>query len=82
MSETERPEPSERLCISVPEAAKLLGVSRNTAYEMVKLGQLPTIRCGLRRLLVPRVAFIKMLEEGGKYHDQEKEEQITRQTPV
>ena len=60
---------SERLCLSVTEAARLLGVSRNTAYEMVRLGQLPIIKCGQRRLLVPRAAFAKMLE-GGEHHDQ------------
>lgn len=82
MREIERTEPSERLCISVPEAAGLLGISRNSAYEMVKLGQLPTIRCGQRRLIVPMAAFNKMLEGGDRYHGQEKEEQISRQDLV
>ena len=54
---------SEPLCISVPAAARMLGVSRNTGYEMARLGQLPIIRCGQRRLLVPRAALLKMLEE-------------------
>ena len=65
---------SRRLCITIPEAAKLLGISRNTGYEMARLGQLPIIRCGQRRLVVPRAALIKMLEEGGKYYGQEKKE--------
>ena len=54
---------TEPLCISIPETAKLLGISRNTAYEMARLGQLPTIRCGQRRLVVPKSALLKMLEE-------------------
>ena len=54
---------TEPLCISVPAAARMLGVSRNTGYEMARLGQLPIIRCGRRRLLVPRAALLKMLEE-------------------
>ena len=54
---------TEPLCISIPEAAKLLGISRNTGYEMVRLGQLPTIRCGQRRLVVPKAALMKMLQE-------------------
>jgi excisionase family DNA binding protein len=62
-----------RLCLTVPEAAKMLGVCRNTAYEMAKMGQLPVIRCGQRRLLVPRAAFNKMLQ-GGEYRDQESKE--------
>lgn len=53
----------KRLCITVPEAAEMLGISRNFAYELVKQGQLPVIRFG-KRLLIPRVALEKRLEEG------------------
>ena len=53
----------KRLCITVPEAAAMLGLSRNFAYELVKQGQLPVIRFG-KRLLIPRVALEKRLEEG------------------
>ena len=56
-------ESDETLCISVTVAGKLLGVSRNTAYQMVRMGQLPVIRCGLRRLVVPKAALFRMLEE-------------------
>lgn len=52
-----------RLCITVPEAAKLLGISRNFAYELVKRKQLPVIKFG-KRLLIPRAALQKMLEKG------------------
>ena len=63
MARKDNLEPGETLCISVAAAARMLGVSRNTGYEMVRLGQLPTIRCGHRRLLVPKAALLKMLEE-------------------
>lgn len=53
---------TERLCLSVPEAAALLGVSRNLAYQMARQGQLPVIKFG-RRLLVPKAALEKMLSE-------------------
>jgi len=56
-------ESNEALCISVTAAAKLLGVSRNIGYEMVRMGQLPAIRCGRRRLVVPKAALLKMLQE-------------------
>jgi len=56
-------ESDEPLCISVTAAAKLLGVSRNIGYEMARMGQLPTIRCGQRRLVVPKAALMKMLAE-------------------
>ena len=44
---------TEPLTITVEEAARLLGVSRGSAYEAARRGELPTIRLG-RRLLVPR----------------------------
>ena len=63
MAGKENLESGEPLCISVPAAARMLGVSRNTGYEMARLGQLPTIRCGRRRLVVPKAALLKILEE-------------------
>lgn len=49
------------LTYSVEEAALLLGISRSTAFEAVHVGQIPSIRIG-RRILVPKVAFERMLE--------------------
>ena len=45
---------AEKLTLSVPEAANLLGISRGLCYEWVKTG---------RRLLVPKRALEKLLEE-------------------
>ncbi len=53
----------KRLCITVPEAAEMLGISRNFAYELVKRKELPVVKFG-KRLLIPRVALEKMLEKG------------------
>ncbi len=53
----------KRLCITVPEAAAMLGLSRNFAYELVKRKELPVIKFG-KRLLIPRAALEKMLEGG------------------
>jgi excisionase family DNA binding protein len=53
----------ERLCVTVPEAAKMLGISRNFAYELVKQKQLPVIKFG-KRLLISRIALEKRLEKG------------------
>ncbi len=64
---------AEPLCVSVPTAARMLGVSRNTGYEMARLGQLPTIRCGRRRLVVPKAALMKMLEEVNERYEKRKE---------
>jgi excisionase family DNA binding protein len=48
--------------ISIEDAGKILGYSRNSAYEAAKNGELPTIRLG-RKLRVPRAALEKMLGE-------------------
>lgn len=55
----------ERLTLAVNEVAHLLGLSRGAAYEAVRTGQIPSIRIG-RRIIIPRVALIKILEEAGK----------------
>ena len=51
----------KRLCITVPEAAAMLGISRNFAYELVKQKKLPVVEFGKRKL-IPRAALEKMLE--------------------
>ncbi len=48
--------------ISVEDAGKILGYSRNSAYEAARTGELPTIRLG-RKFRVPRAALEKMLGE-------------------
>jgi excisionase family DNA binding protein len=53
----------KRLCITVPEAAAMLGLSRNFAYELVKRKELPVVKFG-KRLLIPKIALEKRLEEG------------------
>jgi excisionase family DNA binding protein len=50
-----------KLTMTVPEAAKLLGVGRNQAYEAVRRGEIPTVKIG-RRILVPTKALERMLE--------------------
>jgi excisionase family DNA binding protein len=52
-----------RLVLSVPEAAKLLGLSTPTTYQAAKTGKIPNIRIG-RRILIPRAALLKFLNEG------------------
>ncbi len=48
------------LMISVEEAARLLGISRNLAYDLVRQGRLPHVRLG-RRILVPRFGLEQWL---------------------
>ena len=51
---------NERLTISVVEAAKILGISRNLAYEMVAQKKIPALRFG-RVIRVPRYALEQLL---------------------
>jgi excisionase family DNA binding protein len=46
--------------MTIPEAAKLLRISRSAAYRAAARGQIPTIRIG-RRLLVPTAKLYAML---------------------
>ena len=43
---------AEKLAYSVPEMAKMLGISRNGAYNLVKSAGFPAIALG-RRVLIP-----------------------------
>jgi excisionase family DNA binding protein len=48
------------LTYTVEQAAELLGIGRNQAYEATSTGEIPSIRIG-KRILVPRVALETML---------------------
>jgi len=49
-----------RQTLTVEEAGRLLGISRNSAYEAARRGELPAIRIG-KRLIVPRAALERLL---------------------
>jgi len=53
---------SERLTITVEEAAKRLGISRGLAYTLARRGEIPAVRLG-RRLVVPAGAIERILRE-------------------
>jgi excisionase family DNA binding protein len=56
----------ERLTLTVPEAARLLGVSRMSAYSAVRDGTIPSLRIG-RRVLVPRAGLERLLEDAARH---------------
>lgn len=56
---------NERLTYNVREAAKLLGLSKNSAYQACLKGEIPCLKIG-RRLLIPRAQLDRMLNEAGK----------------
>ena len=45
---------NKKLYYTVSEAAKMLCISRNYAYKLVRTGQLPYVKFG-KRLLIPRI---------------------------
>lgn len=45
---------------TVPEAGRMLGIGRLSAYKAAQSGELPVVRIG-RRILVPRPALEAML---------------------
>ena len=49
---------------TVEEAAKILGIGRNQAYEAVHRGDIPTIRIG-KRILIPVAALDRLLAGDG-----------------
>ncbi|MEO6651528.1 MAG: helix-turn-helix domain-containing protein [Ilumatobacteraceae bacterium] len=46
--------------VTVSQAATMLGISRSSAYECVRLGSIPSIRLG-RRIVIPRRAVDELL---------------------
>ncbi len=53
------------LVLNVPEAGRLLNLSRATAYALAAAGVIPTIRLG-KRLVVPRKALEELLASASK----------------
>ncbi len=57
----------ERLTLSIPEAAKVLGISRGLAYDLARRDKLPVrvIRPG-RRMVLSRKAVLALLSGDGE----------------
>lgn len=55
----------EKLIFTVKEATQKLGLSKNSAYNAIQRGEIPSIRIG-RRILIPKVAIDKLLENAGR----------------
>jgi excisionase family DNA binding protein len=57
------------MTMSVPEAGRLLGLSRNAAYEAARRREIPVLRFG-RKLRVSRLAFERLLKGEENDHQQ------------
>ena len=53
----------ERVTLTVPETARVLGISRGLCYEMIREGSIPSLRLG-RRIVVPMRALETLLASG------------------
>jgi len=71
------PDPRSRPTITVPEAGKILGLSRASAYEAAARGDIPTLRIG-RRIVVPTARLLAMLglDGGGEAADRRVEKAL------
>ena len=63
----------KRLTVTVGEAARLLGIGRNSAYEAAHRGELPVVFIG-KRILVPLAALERLLTGGGQAVTKERDE--------
>ena len=53
---------SERLTVNVETAARMLGISKNLAYDLARRGELPgAIRLGHRRIVVSLSTIYRLL---------------------
>lgn len=55
----------QALTLTVLEVAALLQISRGSAYEAVRSGQIPSVRFG-RSIRVPIVALEQLLKQSGQ----------------
>ena len=56
---------NDSLVLTVGETSKILRLSKTTVYDQIRQGSIPSIRMG-KRILIPRVALMRKLEEAGK----------------
>ena len=52
----------ERLTLSVPDAAAIVGIGRSTLYELIRIGEVRGVRLG-RRIVVP-IAVVEEILRG------------------
>ena len=50
------------LILSVDELAKILGIGRNTAYDLIRCGRLRSVRIG-HKIRIPKDSLLEFLQE-------------------
>jgi len=55
----------ESLVLSPNDVRKLLKCSRSVVYSALAQGRIPSIRISPRKIIIPKHAFMRWLNEGG-----------------
>ena len=50
------------LIFSVDELAKILGIGRNTAYDLIRCGRIRSVRIG-HKIKIPKDSLLEFLQE-------------------
>ena len=58
----------EPLVLTVDETAELLRISRGSAYEAVRTGDIPSVRVG-RRILIPHQLLLEGITAKGTHNE-------------
>jgi len=59
-----KPDPDSCLTMGIVEAGAMLGLTRNGSYAAANRGEIPILKFG-KRIMVPKLAFQRMLERAG-----------------
>lgn len=50
------------LILSVDELTKILGIGRNTAYDLIRCGKIRSVRIG-HKIRIPKASLLEFLQE-------------------
>ena len=50
------------LILSVDELTKILGIGRNTAYDLIRCGRIRSVRIG-HKIKIPKASLLEFLQE-------------------
>ena len=62
----------EQMLLRIPEAAKVMGLGRTKMYELVRSGDVPSVRFG-RSIRIPTKSLVELIEQ----RTSEAEEELT-----
>ena len=62
---------SDPACYQVKDVAAYLGIRREQVYELIKQKKIPSLRVGLRRVVIPGAEFEEWKKQGGCQYEDE-----------